>query len=91
MALTKDGSRVFVTNQHDDSVSVLDGVTYEMLATLKVGDYREGVLIAPDQRHALVACWMDDVFVSIDIATLNVDARLNVGTGPRAFGQFIAP
>jgi hypothetical protein len=38
-----------------------------------------------------VACWMDDVFVSIDIATLKAGAKLDVGTGPRAFGQFIAP
>jgi YVTN family beta-propeller protein len=91
VAVTKDGARAFVTNQHDDSVSVLDGLTYETLATLKVGDYPEGVLISPDQRHVLVACWMDDVLVRIDIATLKADAKLDVGAGPRAFGQFIAP
>ncbi|WP_374546969.1 YncE family protein, partial [Rhodoblastus sp.] len=53
--------------------------------------YPEGLLVAPDQREALVACWMDDVLAAIDVNSLKVTRKIPVGASPRAFGQFIAP
>ena len=89
--MTRDGGRLFVANQHGDSVSVFDGRTYAPLAVIKTGDYPEDILVAPDLTHAFVACWMDDELDSIDIAPLKIDRKMPAGAGPRAFGQFIAP
>ncbi|WP_374545453.1 beta-propeller fold lactonase family protein, partial [Rhodoblastus sp.] len=71
-AATRDGSRIFVTNQHDDSVSVFDGKTYQPRGLVSACGYPEGLLVAPDQREALVACWMDDVLAAIDVNSLKV-------------------
>ncbi len=91
VAVTRDGARILVTNQHDDSVSIFDGKTYEPLALLPTADCPEGLMIAPDQTHALVVCWMDDMLESIDLGKLTIDRKLPVGAGPRGFGQFLAP
>ena len=48
-------------------------------------------MTGPDRTHALVACWMDDVIMSINLAKMTIDRKLRVGSGPRAFGQFLAP
>ena len=41
VAATGDGERILVTNQHDDSVSVIDGGPTRP-CVLQVGDYPEG-------------------------------------------------
>ena len=90
-AATRDGSRIFVTNQHDDSVSVFDGKTYQPLGVIDVCGYPEGLIVAPNQSEVLTACWMDDVLAVIDVTSLKVTKKIPVGASPRAFGQFIAP
>jgi YVTN family beta-propeller protein len=91
VAVTSDGGRMFVTNQHDDSVSVFDGRSYAPLGVVAACGYPEGILISPDQSEALVACWMDDQLAAIDVQSLKVTRKIAVGASPRAFGQFIAP
>jgi YVTN family beta-propeller protein len=91
VAVTKDGSRFFVTNQHDDSISAFDGRSYAELGVIAACGYPEGILISPDQREALAACWMDDQLVAIEVQSLKVTRKIAVGASPRAFGQFIAP
>ena len=56
MATAEAGERAFVTNQSDDSVSVvLLGDTMQVLATLHVGGRPAGVAVSPDGRHAYVS------------------------------------
>jgi YVTN family beta-propeller protein len=90
-AATKDGARIFVTNQHDDSLSVFDGMTFEPLGVIPVCGYPEGLLFSPDQSSAVVACWMDDVLAQVNVESLKVTRKIPAGASPRAFGQFIAP
>jgi len=84
-------NRIFVTNQHDNTVSVLDTGTGGLLATLEVGDYPEGITMHPDGRHVHVACWFDGEVAVVDAETLEVVRRIKAGEGSRAFGDFIAP
>ena len=82
---------IFVTNQHDDSVSVFDGKTYEPLGLIEGCGYPEGLAVSPDQSEVLAACWMDDALALIDVKSLKMTKKIPVGASPRAFGQFVAP
>ncbi|MEL0029014.1 MAG: hypothetical protein VW625_10240, partial [Perlucidibaca sp.] len=48
------GTRGFVTNQYGDSVTVFDTRTLEVIATLSVGEYPEGIDTSPDGRRVYV-------------------------------------
>lgn len=86
IALTPDG-KIFVTNQHDDSVTVFDGATLEELKTIEACGYPEGILAAGGAVY--IACWMDDVLARIDANTLAVAQKIPVAASPRAFGLFV--
>jgi YVTN family beta-propeller protein len=54
LAVTPDGTRAYVTNSGDDTVSVIDLATGTVVSTLAVGDGPAGIAITPDGRHAYV-------------------------------------
>lgn len=82
--------RVFVTNQYDDSVSVLDAGTLEPVKVIDVGEYPEGIGTTADGRSVVVANWFSNTISVIDAAALTVTGKVATGDGPRAFGLFLA-
>lgn len=44
IALSPDGARAWITNQHDDTVSVIDTATREVTATVSVGAKPNGII-----------------------------------------------
>jgi YVTN family beta-propeller protein len=81
--------KAFVTNQYGNSVTVFDTSTLEVLKTIDVGDYPEGIAPSRDGKHVFVASWFANTLGMIDTETLKVVKDVKVGDGPRAFGQFI--
>ncbi len=90
VAVTPDGSRILVTNQHGGTLSVFDGA-FAPLPDIAVGDYPEGIAITADGARAYVAVWMDNRLAEIDVAAGTVLRKIKVGESPRAFGAFLAP
>jgi YVTN family beta-propeller protein len=88
-AVARAGTRLFVTNQHAESVSVVDAVTLEPVTTIRVGAFPEGIEADASGATVWVACWDANTLEKIDVATLKVTARIPVGDGPRAFGKFL--
>lgn len=88
-AVARAANLLFVTNQHDESVSVIDAVTLQPVKTLRVGGFPEGIEADPTGSTIWVACWDANTLEKIDVATLSVTARIPVGEGPRAFGKFL--
>ena len=88
-AVARAGDRLFVTNQHGESLSVIDAESLEPVATIRVGAFPEGIEADPSGRTIWVACWDANTLEQIDVATLKVAARIAVGDGPRAFGKFL--
>jgi YVTN family beta-propeller protein len=88
-AIARAANLLFVTNQHDESVSVIDAVTLQPVKTLRVGGFPEGIEADPTGSTIWVACWDANTLEKIDVATLTVTARIPVGEGPRAFGKFL--
>ena len=90
VAVTPDGSRILVTNQHAGTLSVFDGA-FAPLPEIAVGDYPEGIAMSADGTRAYVAVWMDNRLAEIDVAAGKVLRKIKVGESPRAFGAFLAP
>ena len=82
---------LFVTNQDDSSVSVIDTGTLKQIAVIEVGDKPEGISTHPDDQHIYVANWFDNNVSVIDAKTLEVVDTITTGEGSRAFGQFFLP
>jgi YVTN family beta-propeller protein len=90
VAVTPDGSRVYVTNLNN-TVSVIATATNSVVATISVGNGPLGVAFTPDGSKAYVANQFDHTVSVIDTATNAVTATVAVGTSPIAFGIFIRP
>jgi len=54
MAVSPDGSRLYVTNSGDDTVSVVDTATNSVVATIPVGAVPNGVAVSPDGSRIYV-------------------------------------
>src|SRR5260370_18704652 len=85
-ARTAAGGHVYVTNQLDDTLSVINGRTNKVTATVPAGKAPEGVAVAPDSRHLYIA---DNGSAQISVlhtpATKNVPPRPG-GPAPTAVG-----
>lgn len=75
---TPDGTVVVVTNQHDGTVSIIDGVTAAVRWTVPVGNYPVGVVVTPDGAKALVANTGDQTISVIDVAAGSVTKTIPV-------------
>ena len=53
-------NRVYVCNQDDGTVSVLDGSTNTVLATVPVGTEPDGIAVNPTTNRVYVANFGDD-------------------------------
>ena len=80
----------FVTNQYSDTVSVFDLKSLNVLSTIEVGEYPEGIDVTADGRTIVVANWFSNSVSLIDASEMRVIGEIETGDGPRAFGRFIS-
>ena len=78
---------LYVTNQHGDSVSVIDAETLAVIRTLPGFAYPEG--IAAHGERVYVVNWMDDNVAVLDAASGRTLATIATGSNSRGFGAFI--
>jgi len=82
VAVNPTGTRLYVTNQGSNTVSVIDTSSNTISATVPVGNSPYGVVVNPSGTRVYVAN-LDTNFVSVIDATTNtVIATVTVGTGP---------
>jgi YVTN family beta-propeller protein len=84
VALSPDGTRLYVANEDADTASILDVATGEILAALPVGGEPEGVTISPDGQFVYVTSEEDNQVSVISTASSEVVAQFEVGPRPRA-------
>ncbi|MEP0507740.1 MAG: YncE family protein, partial [Aurantimonas coralicida] len=88
-AVAESRGKVFVTDQYGSTVTVFDAASGKRLEQLETGEYPEGIDVGSDGRFVYVANWFDNTLSKIDAGTLEVVGSVEVGDGPRAFGEFI--
>jgi YVTN family beta-propeller protein len=84
VAISKDGTRLFATNEDTGQASALDPVDGKVLGTVKVGDEPEGVNIRPDGAVVYVTSEEDNKVTVINTKTLKPVATIEVGPRPRS-------
>ncbi len=81
--LAKDGSKLFVSNWSDASVSVIDTATNQVVKTISVGINPNDMRLSEDGR-LFVACSNDNTVHVIDTATLTIIEKLSTTLTPQA-------
>ena len=83
-AVRGDESLVYVTNQNDGSVSVINPATNTVVATIAGFSAPRGVAVSPDGTRAYVTNLTTNNVSVINTATNTVVATIGVGTSPEA-------
>lgn len=79
---SRDGAKLYIVCEDDDSLLVLDVRTQRVVGKVKVGHKPKDVAVSPDEKTLYVSNeWSDTVSV-IDAATLQVRRTLATGWGP---------
>ncbi|MFP6682055.1 MAG: PQQ-dependent catabolism-associated beta-propeller protein [Gammaproteobacteria bacterium] len=77
--------RIFVTNEKDDTVSVIDGATNMVIATIRIGGRPRGIGIAPDGSEVYVAISTENAIAVFDPETFEVLRSFKGGEDPETF------
>ena len=86
----KKNNNLYITNQRDDSISIINMDKRENVKTLvDVCEYPEGIDISYTQNLIVVACWFEDNIILINLNDFSVKKKIETSGGPRAFGNFI--
>ena len=72
LALSPDGTRLYVANSGSNSVSVIDTAHRAVIATIGVGAGPQGIAVSPDGTKVIVANRLDGTYSFIDTSTLAV-------------------
>ena len=73
--------RIFVTNEKDNTVSVIDSQTNKVEETIDVGKRPRGIGLAPDGSELYVAVSEENAIAVIDPKTLEVLRKFEAGNG----------
>jgi YVTN family beta-propeller protein len=84
VAITPDGTEVYVTNTEGDTVWVIDTATNQITTTVSVGSSPAWIAITPNGTQAYVANEGSNTVSVIDTATNQVTATISVGEDPCA-------
>lgn len=82
LALTPDGSQLYVANFASDSISVVDTVANKVIATITVGKGPRSVLFNTNGTLAYVANHQAGTVSIIDMSRKSAIASISVGKGP---------
>ena len=84
-AAAADTGYIFVSNETDNTVSVLDGESFEVVATVPTGERPRDMRWNADKSLLLIAASGDDRIEMLDPATLEIVGHLEAGEDPEIF------
>jgi YVTN family beta-propeller protein len=81
--LSRDGKRLYVSNEDSAQATVLDTSTGAIIATIPLGHEPEGVRVAPNGKWVMVTSETDNALSLVDARSLKVLKAIKVGVRPR--------
>ena len=82
LAVSPDGSKLFVVAQEGDALLIVDTETNEVIDKIAVGERPHSVIISSDGNTAFVSNqWADNIY-EIDLSSLKIIDTLKTGSGP---------
>ncbi len=82
ITVSPDGSKVYVTSNDSNTVSVIDTAAKKVTATINVGNKPSGIAVTPDGTKVYVANSLDNTTSVIDTATNTVTTTVPVDSFP---------
>ena len=70
LAPAAQATTVYVSNEKDNSISILDGDSLQVRATVPVGQRPRGIALSKDNRHLYICAGDDDIVEILDLQTL---------------------
>jgi YVTN family beta-propeller protein len=86
LAVSSDGTRLFIANEDAAQVSVVQAADGKVITTIKVGGEPEGVDLRPDGKVVYVTSEEDNAVFAIDAVEPKLIAKIDVGPRPRSTG-----
>ena len=81
--LSRDGKRLYISNEDSAQVTVLDTTSGAIVATIPIGHEPEGVRAAPNGKWVIVTSETDSTIAIVDTTSLEVLKAAPVGMRPR--------
>ena len=82
LKFTPDGKLVFISSLGTGDLVIYDAVSQKEVKRLKTGRGAAGILMDPVANRAFVACSGDNNIVVVDLKTLEITGRFDVGGVP---------
>ena len=82
LKFTPDGRQVFITSLSSGELTIYDARTRQEVKRLKTGHGAAGILMDAEGARAFVACSADNYIAIVDLKTLEITGRLDVGGVP---------
>ena len=82
MKFTPDGKWVLVSDPVANVVLVYDAATKEIIKAINMSEGPSGILMAPDGKHAYVACAAAKKLAVIDTTNFSVTEEIETGNVP---------
>ena len=76
---------VYVSNEKDNTITVVDSATMQVVKTVNVGQRPRGITISHDGKFIYLCASDDDTIEIIDTATLEIVGTLPSGPDPELF------
>jgi YVTN family beta-propeller protein len=92
IAISPDGSRLYLTVPEDNKLLAIDTLTLSVLSLQPgrgPGTGPVGVAVAPDGKRVYVTIWGDNALAIVDLPDHTISKTVRVGNGPR--GIAVAP
>lgn len=77
--------RIFVTNERSNTLSVINGETLEVEASVEVGERPRGIGLSPDGKELYVAASEENKIVVLDPNSLTILRSFQAGSDPETF------
>jgi YVTN family beta-propeller protein len=84
LAVSHDGTRVFIANEDAGKASIVDVESGQIVETFKIGDEPEGVSVEPSGGRFWVTSEEDGAVFVIDLAAHKMVKSVKVGPRPRS-------
>ena len=76
---------IYVSNEKDNTISVIDSLTNKVTETIKVGQRPRGILLNNDKTQLYICASDDDTVQVLDLKTKKIIHNLPSGEDPEQF------
>lgn len=82
LKFTPDGKQAFISSLQTGELTVIDTKTHKEIKRIKLGKGAAGILMDAEGSRAFIACSSDNFIAIVDLKTLTVTGKLEVGGTP---------